>query len=225
MWPPPTPSDKQHSLYNTEWEKAESGRLGVSLIDRPDNALVDWPTVLSDPHLIPTSPHPLCQRLPFTTLLQPAEKALLEDWLRTSSSWRAERSFVCLDAWEEQRNSIGLKSLLRGWWMGNCMTGGISFTAARESMSYSVSDTKHKHLFTLFTLLLINDNRTASLSNVQLQSHVQGKAVIYSIIATFIILHNSTAFLHFSFVIMIIKNCLGCCSGRNSLSVIFPWQW
>lgn len=49
--------------------------------------------------------------------------------------------------------------------------------------------------------------------------------MICSITATFIILYNSTVSLHFSIVIMIIKNCLGSCSGRNSLSVIFPWQW
>lgn len=95
-------SDKQRKVRESR-VLGVGGWVGVSLIDRPDNALVDWPTVLSDPHLIPTSPHPLCQKRSFTMLLQPAEKALLEDRLRTSSSWRAELSFVCLGAKELYR--------------------------------------------------------------------------------------------------------------------------
>lgn len=46
--------------------------------------------------------------------------------------------------------------------------------------------------------------------------------MIYSVNATFIILHKTSVSLHFSIVIMIIKNCLGCCSGGNSPLCYFP---
>lgn len=47
-----------------------------------------------------------------------------------------------------------------------------------------------------------------------------GESCAHSIITSFIIQHNSSVSLHLSAVIIIIKNCLASCSGRNSLCYI-----
>lgn len=147
-------------------------------------------------------------------LLQPSEKASLGDWLRTSSRWQAGLSFVCLC---EQRNSSGLESLLRDWWVDDCTAGDISFTLVKETVSYSVSDTKHTHFF-----LPLNTTSNWHQQSCYVRRDVQGKAVFCSIIVTVIILHNNAVFLHFSIIITIIKNCLGCCSGRKFSLCYFP---
>lgn len=105
------------------------GGGGLRLIDMPDNAQADWPTVLSDPHLIPTSPHPLYQKPSFTTLLQPAGRAWVwkADWGHPAVD-RLNWALSCLAHGGEQSCSIGLKTPLAYWWM----TRDVSVTSGRR---------------------------------------------------------------------------------------------
>lgn len=138
--------------------------VGVRLIDRPDNALADWPTVLSDPHLIPTSPHPFCQKLSFTMLLQPAEKAWPEDWLRTSSSWRAELSFVSLGAGGRAKELYRLKKKVHSETDGWIIIWLDTLVSLQWIEACHMQLETHKRLCT-FLQLLINNNNTNILRN------------------------------------------------------------